>query len=87
MVIDAACKPDSRLLWRAALLIYEAMKAHCSPDRAALVAYAWDYLTGDPGGTFPATLMDPTQTELTRCVMTIANRARWGLRLCPELDH
>jgi hypothetical protein len=87
MVMDLISRPDNHLLWRAALLIYEGMTDHCGPDRAVLVAQAWDYLTADPCETFPATLMDPTQTGVTCRVMTIANRARWGLHLCPELDR
>lgn len=75
------------LLWRAAMLIYDAMKEHCSTDRAVLVSYAWDYLTGDQGGTFPATLMEPTQTGVTYRLVHIADRARRGTPLCPELDY
>jgi hypothetical protein len=78
-------EPQNQLLWRAAMLIFEAMKEHCTIDRAVLVSYAWDYLTTDSGGTFPATLMEPTQSGVTRRLVAITDRARRGVCLCPEL--
>jgi hypothetical protein len=84
--MDLVPEPRSRSLWTAAMIIYEAMTEHSDTDRAALIAYAWDYLTSDRHGTFPPLLMHPTQAGVTERLVTIANRARFGVPLCPELE-
>jgi hypothetical protein len=79
-------EPQNRSLWIAAMIIYQVMTETNDADRAALVSYAWDYLTNDQEGKFPPLLMQPTQAGVTERLVKIANRARFGAQLCPELD-
>lgn len=86
--MDTGSDIHNRLLWRGALSIYRAtMWEVASAERAATIAYAWDFLTTEGCETFPPTLMRPTQIGVTSRLVSIANRGRWGMPLVPELAN
>lgn len=75
-----------RMLWRSAHLIYRANRREASAERAALIAYAWDFLTTEGCAlAFKPEIMRPIQVGVTERLVTIANRGRWGMPLVPEL--
>jgi hypothetical protein len=84
--VDIFDERQNRLLWQTALIIYAVMREHDDLERVSRMASAWGYLTGDEHGDFPSLLMEPTLSAVTDRLITIANRASCGMRLCPELD-
>jgi hypothetical protein len=84
--VDIFDDRQNRLLWQAALIIYVVMREHDDLERVSRIASAWGYLTADEHEDLPPLLMEPTPSAVTDRLITIANRAWRGMRLCPELD-
>jgi hypothetical protein len=86
ITVDIFDDRQNGLLWQAALIIYSVMREHDDLERVSRIASGWSHLTGDEHEVFPPLLMERTQSAVTDRLITIANRAFCGMRLCPELD-